>query len=1033
MNLSEIFIRRPIATSLLMAAIALFGVVAYRTLPVSDLPSVDFPTLNVQAGLPGADPATMASSVATVLERQFTTIAGLDSMTSSSSTGNTQITLQFSLDRDIDSAAVDVQTAIAEVTPLLPPGMPAPPSFRKNNPADQPIMQLTLTSPTLPMSQLDEYAETLIMPRVAMVNGVSQVQVQGQQKYAVRVQVDPDKLVSKRIGLNEVDAAIAAWNPNLPTGTLFGPTQTYTVTTNAELHSAAEFANVVVAWRDGAPIRLGEVADVIDSVQDTRQAAWMYNSAGQQRSIQLQVMRQPGANTIAVTDAIRAVLPTLQEQIPLSANVRVRFDRSRNIRASFTDIQVTMLITLALVIGVIFAFLRSPSATIIPSMALPFALLGTFAVMAVLGYSLDQLSLMALILSIGFVVDDAIVMLENIMRHIENGEEPYEAALKGSKEIGFTIISMTVSLAAVFIPVLFMGGILGRLFREFAVTITTAILVSGLVSITLTPMLCSRFLKAHTGGTPPAWSRGAEWIFQKTLAFYDWSLRGVLRARPLMLLVFFGVLGLTGYLFDKVPKGFIPDNDQDQLQVSMQAAQGTSFYKLVDYQKRLADVIRKDPNVEAFLANVNNGNYNQMQVTLKPRKERPLSAQQLVDKLRPQLNNYAGFKVSMNLPPAIRVGGRQSSSNYQFTLQGIDTDELFKYAQVMEDEVGKLPEVNDVFTDLQIKNPLMTVKIDRERAALYGLNAKQIENALYSAYGPELTTNIYTSVNQYQVLEEMKPKYQEWTEYLSKIYFKAGNGQLVPLDSLAKVTPDVGPQSIAHSGELPSVTVSFNLKTGVSLGTAVDKVTALAAQILPKTITGAFSGNAQMFEQSMQNLTLLLIVAIGVVYIVLGVLYESYIHPITILSGLPSAGVGALLTLIVFKNELNIYSFVGLVMLVGIVKKNAIMQIDFALEAERRHGKTPAEAIYEGCLIRFRPIMMTTMAAMLGAVPLALGYGAGGESRRPLGLVVVGGLLFSQLMTLYLTPVVYTYLAGVVGWFRTRKAPALEPLAEFGD
>jgi hydrophobic/amphiphilic exporter-1 (mainly G- bacteria), HAE1 family len=1033
-NLSEIFIRRPIATSLLMAAIALFGVVAYRTLPVSDLPSVDFPTLNVQANLPGADPATMASSVATVLERQFTTIAGLDSMTSSSGTGQTQITLQFSLDRDIDSAAVDVQTAIAEVTPLLPPGMPNPPSFKKNNPADQPIMQLTLTSPTLPMSQLDDYAETLIMPRMSMINGVSQVNVQGQQKRAVRVQVDPDKLVSKRIGLNELDAAIANWNPNLPTGTLFGPQQTYTVTTNAELKTAAEFASVVVSWRDNAPVRLGEVADVIESVQDTRQAAWMYSSDGQQRSIQLQVMRQPGANTIAVTDAIREVLPSLQAQIPPSANVRVRFDRSRNIRSSFTDIQVTMLITLVLVIGVIFAFLRSPSATIIPSMALPFALLGTFAVMAVLNYSMDQLSLMALILSIGFVVDDAIVMLENIMRHIENGEEPYEAALKGSKEIGFTIISMTVSLAAVFIPVLFMGGILGRLFREFAVTITTAILVSGVVSITLTPMLCSRFLKAHAPGTQPAWSRAAEWVFQKTLAVYDWSLRGVLRARPVMLAVFFAVLGLTGYLFEKVPKGFIPDNDQDQLQVSMQAAQGTSFYKLVEYQKRLADIIRKDPNVEAFLANVSNGNYNQMQVTLKPRKLRPLSAQQLVDKLRPQLSNFAGFKVSMNLPPALRIGGRQSNSSYQFTLQGIDTDDLFKYAQVMEDEIGKLPEVNDVFTDLQIKNPLMTVKIDRERAALYGLNAKQIENALYSAYGPEVTTNIYTSVNQYQVLEEMKPKYQEWTEYLSKIFFKAGNGQLVPLDSLAKVTPNVGPQSIAHSGELPSVTVSFNLKTGVSLGTAVDKVTELAGRVLPKTITGGFSGNAQMFEESMQNLTLLLIVAIGVVYIVLGVLYESYIHPITILSGLPSAGVGALLTLILFKNELNIYSFVGLVMLVGIVKKNAIMQIDFALEAERKHGKTPAEAIYEGCLIRFRPIMMTTMAAMLGAVPLALGYGAGGESRRPLGLVVVGGLLFSQLMTLYLTPVVYTYLANIVGWFRTRKTrAAFEPLAEFGD
>ncbi len=1034
MNLSEIFIRRPIATSLLMAAIALFGVVAYRTLPVSDLPSVDFPTLNVQANLPGADPTTMASSVATVLERQFTTIAGLDSMTSSSGTGQTQITLQFSLDRDIDSAAVDVQTAIAEVTPLLPPGMPTPPSFRKNNPADQPIMQLTITSPTLPMSQLDDYAENIIMPRVSIVNGVSQVNVQGSQKYAVRVQVDPDKLVAKRIGLNEVDAAIANWNPNLPTGTLFGPQQTYTITTNAELKNAAGFSNIVVSWRNGAPVRLGEIANVVDSVENTRQAAWMYNEAGQQRSIQLQVMRQPGANTIAVTDAIRQILPSLSQQIPPSANVRVRFDRSRNIRESFKDIQYTMLITLVLVIAVIFVFLRNTSATIIPSMALPFALLGTFAMMAVLSYSLDQLSLMALILSIGFVVDDAIVMLENIMRHIEHGETPMEAALKGSKEIGFTIISMTISLAAVFIPVLFMSGILGRLFREFAVTITTAILVSGVVSITLTPMLCSRFLKARPPGSEPAWSRAAEWVFQRTLKAYEWSLRGVLRARPVMLVVFFGVLGFTAYLYEKVPTGFIPDSDQDQLQVNMQAAQGTSFDQMVKYQRRLAEIIRKDPNVEAFLANVSNGNYNQMQITLKPRKQRPLTAQQLVDKLRPQLTNFAGFKVFMNLPPSIRIGGRQSNSSYQFTLQGVDTVELFKWAQVMEDEIAKLPEVNDVSTDLQMKNPLENVKIDRERAALYGLNAKQIENALYSAYGPEMATNIYTPASQYEVLEEMKPKYQEWTEYLSKIYFKAGNGQLVPLDSLAKVEPTVGPQSIAHSGELPSVTLSFNLKTGISLGTAVEKVLELGQRVLPQNITAGFSGNAQMFQTSMQNLTLLLIVAIGVVYIVLGVLYESYVHPITILSGLPSAGVGALLTLILFKNELNIYSFVGLIMLVGIVKKNAIMQIDFALEAERKHGKSPADAIYEGCLIRFRPIMMTTMAAMLGAVPLALGFGSGGESRRPLGLVVVGGLFFSQLMTLYLTPVVYTYLANVVGWFRTRKRGAtMEPLAGFGD
>ncbi|HEY4365341.1 MAG TPA: efflux RND transporter permease subunit [Bryobacteraceae bacterium] len=1033
MNFSEIFIRRPIATSLLMAAIALFGVVAYRTLPVSDLPTVDFPTINVQANLAGADPATMASSVATVLERQFTTIAGLDSMVSSSSTGNTQVTLQFSLDRDIDSAAVDVQTAIAEVVPLLP-AMPFPPSFKKQNPSDSPIMQLTLTSPTLPMSQLDDYAETLVMPKLSTIPGVSQVNVQGQQKYAVRVQVDPDKLVSKRIGLNEVDAAIAQANPNLPTGSLFGPMQTFTIMTNAELKNAAQFANVVVAYRGGAPIRLGEVADVVDSVQDTRSAAWMYNAAGQQRSVQLQILRQPGANTVAVNDAIRAALPDLEKEMPPSAHLTVRFDRAKTIREGFKDIQTTMLITLVLVVGVIFLFLRNASATIIPSMALPFAMLGTFAMMAVFNYSLDNLSLMALILSIGFVVDDAIVMLENIMRHIEHGEDPYTASLKGSKEIGFTILSMTISLAAVFIPVLFMAGILGRLFREFAVTITTAILISGVVSITLTPMLCSRFLRVKPASEAGWFSRALEFPFNKMLQFYTWSLARVLKWRPVMLVVFFAVLGSTVYLFEKVPTGFIPDVDQDQLQVNLRAAQGTSFTKMVQYQKMLADVLQKDPNIETFLANVGNGNYNQMQVTLKPRKQRALSAQQIVDELRPKVSRFAGFQVYLNLPQAIRIGGRSSSSNNQFTLQAIDNDELYKQSTILQEEIAKLPEVLDVSTDLQMKNPLMTVRIDRERAALYGLNAKQIENALYSAYGPELTTNIYTPASQYQVLEEMKPKYQEWTDYLSKIYFKAGNGQLVPLDSLAKVTPDVGPQSIAHSGQLPSVTLSFNTKTGVSLGQAVATVNALAARVLPQTVTAGFSGNAQMFESSMSNLTLLLIVAVGVVYIVLGVLYESYIHPITILSGLPSAGVGALLTLILFKNELNIYSFVGLIMLIGIVKKNAIMQIDFALEAERRHGKTPMEAIYEGCLIRFRPIMMTTMAAMLGAVPMALGYGAGGESRRPLGLAVVGGLVVSQLMTLYLTPVVYTYLAGLATRFTRRRHAAGEvPILGYGD
>jgi hydrophobic/amphiphilic exporter-1 (mainly G- bacteria), HAE1 family len=1025
MGISEVFIKRPIATSLLMAAIALFGVIAYRTLAVSDLPNVDFPTINVSANLPGADPNTMASSVATVLERQFTTIAGVDSMTSQSGTGSTQITLQFSLDRDIDGAASDVETAIAAATPLLPSGLPFPPSLKKTNPSDSPIMQLTLQSQTLSMSQLDDYAETVMAPRLSTIPGVAQVNVQGQQKYAVRVQVDPDKLVSKRIGLNEVSAAVAKWNPNLPTGALYGSDETYTVTTNAELKNADQFSGIIVAWQNGAPVRLGEVATVVDSVEDTRQAAWTYRGGSQERSIQLAVLRQPGANVIDVADAVKTVLPQLQSQIPPSAQINVRFDRSRNIREAFADIETTMLITLGLVIAVIFLFLRNAPATVIPSLALPFSLLGTVAVMAVLNYSLDNLSMMALILSVGFVVDDAIVMLENIVRHIEHGAEPLQAAIEGSREIGFTIISMTVSLAAVFIPVLFMGGVLGRLFREFAVTITVAILVSGLVSVSFTPMLCSRFLKVRVGEQESWFSRALDWPFQKMLHWYERSLKWVLARRPLMAAAFIAVLGLTASLFQKVPKGFIPDSDQDNIQVNMRAAQGTSFYKMVDYQKRIADVIRTDPNVDAFLANVNSSNASNMFVALKARRQRELGAQQVIDELRRKMANFVGFQVFMYMPPAIRIGGRQANSSYQYTMQSPDTDQLYRQADVMEAAIARLPDVTDVSTDLQIKNPIEKVEIDRERAALYGLNPLEIENALYSAYGPQIISTIYTAQAQYHVLEEIKPGDQEWVDQLSKIYFKSDNGPLVPLNTLANVGPDVGPQSVAHSGQLPSVTISFNVKTGVSLGTAVDEVSDLGKRILPANVTGSFSGNAQVFQASLQNLTLLLVVALGVVYIVLGVLYESYIHPLTILSGLPSAGVGALLTLIVFKGELNIYSFVGLIMLIGIVKKNAIMQIDFALEAERKSGKTPAEAIYEGCIIRFRPIMMTTMAAMFGAIPMALGFGAGGEARRPLGLTVVGGLLLSQVMTLYLTPVVYTYMALAQTWWSARRPSEL--------
>ena len=1018
-----------------MLAIALFGVVSYRALPVSDLPSVDYPTLNVSASLPGADPATMASAVATPLERQFTTIAGLDSMISSSATGSTNITLQFDLDREIDGAAVDVQTAIAEAMPLLPPGMPAPPSFRKFNPADMPVMMLALTSPSLAMWDLDTYAETVVAQRISMVSGVAQVNVWGSQKYAVRVQVDPDKLNAKQLGLNEVSAAISGWNVNVPTGTLYGPKTAYNIQANGQLMRAADYKPIVVAWRKGSPVRLEEIATVKDSVEDDKNSSWFNTPESSQRAINLMIMRQPGSNTIEVTDTIRKLLPYFKTQLPPSVNLMVRMDRSKNIRQAFQDVQYTMFITLALVILVIYLFLRNVSATLIPAMALPFSIMGTFAVMYLMDFSLDNLSMMALILSIGFVVDDAIVMLENIVRHMERGESALQAALRGSREIGFTIISMTLSLAAVFIPVLFMGGILGRLFKEFAVTICTAILISGLVSITLTPMLCSRFLRNVQEVKQSWFKRGLEGLFDTLFRGYKWSLRGVLNHRYIMVTVFFGVVGATIYLFNAVPKGFIPQTDNDSMNVTVEAAQGTSYYQMVQYVNRVTNILRRDPNVESFMSSVGGGmgssaNMSHMNVILKPRRERALAVNGVINQLRPKLSGFPGFRVFMTAPPSIRIGGRMSKSAYDFTVQGPDTTELYKQAINLEREIARLPKLADVTTDLQIKNPQVNVVINRDRAAVLGLNASQIENVLYSAFGPRWASTIYAPTNQFKVLMEIQPKYQAFSDYLSKIYFKASTGQLVPLDNFASLKENAGPQSISHSGQLPSVTISFSLRPGVSLGEAVDDVQQAAKRTLPGNMSTSFEGNAKAFQSSLKNLSLLLTVAILVVYIVLGVLYESYIHPLTILSGLPSAGVGALLTLIVFQVDLNIYSFVGLMMLIGIVKKNAIMQIDFALEVERREGKSPAEAIYEGCLIRFRPIMMTTSAALLGAIPISLGYGSGGEARRPLGLAVVGGLLFSQLITLYLTPVIYTYMASVLEWWRRRHRPAYQMIPE---
>jgi HAE1 family hydrophobic/amphiphilic exporter-1 len=1023
-----------VATTLLMLAIALFGVVAYRSLPVSDLPNVDFPTIMVSASLPGASPETMAAAVATPLEKQFSAIEGLDSMTSTSSLGTTSITLQFSLEKDLDAAAQDVQAAISRTTRSLPAGMPYPPSFRKVNPADSPILFLALTSKTLPLYELNEWADTKMAQRISMVSGVAQVQLFGSATYAVRIQVNPTALASRGIGIDEVANAVRNWNVNMPTGELYGPSRSYTIQTTGQLTHADAYRPMVLAYRNGAPVRLEDVAEVYDSIENDKAAAWYYTrDGGANRSITLAIQKQPGTNTIQVVDAIRELLPTFRAQLPPSVNLEVVYDRSQSIRESFHDIQFTLVLALGLVILVIFLFLRSLSATLIPSLALPFSIIGTFSVMYLLGYSLNNLSMMALILAVGFVVDDAIVMLENIARHQEHGETRMIASLRGSREIGFTIISMTLSLAAVFIPVLFLGGIVGRLFREFAVTISIAILISGVVSLTLTPMLCSRFLR------PPA-ARGRNKLYDLTEAFFNGmysvyakTLRYSLRFRPVSLAISILLIVVTGYMLYKIPKGFIPSEDTGSLSVTVEAAQGTPPQQMFRYVNQVAQLAIQDSNVDRLQVNVGAGggggggggggasNTGRVILRLKPRAERPLSADEVMMEMRRRLSVLPGVQVYIQNPPPIRIGGMMTRALYQYTLQGPDVEELYASAQQFEKELARLPALQDVQTDLLLKKPILNVSIDREKAASLRLTAEQIETALASAYSTRFISNIYTPSNLYQVIMEAQREYQDRPEALSMLYLRSGTGRLVPLDAVASVSESIGPQSINHLGQLPAVTISFNLAPGFSLGQALDQIEEVASRLLPDTISAGPQGTAQAFQNSFRNLWVLLILAILVVYIVLGILYESFIHPITIFSGLPSAGFGALLTLMLFKVELNIYSFVGLIMLVGIVKKNAIMQIDFALTAEREERKPPLEAIYQGCLIRFRPIMMTTMAAMLGALPIALGYGAGGEARQPLGLSVVGGLLFSQLVTLYLTPVYYTYLAQAQAWFRRRR------------
>ena len=1012
MNISSLFIERPVATTLVMTGILLAGIMGYRLLPTAALPTVDFPTIQVLVNYPGASPETMAASVATPLEKQFSTIAGLDSMISSSNLGTTRITLQFTLERNIDAAALDVQTAISAAMRRLPSDLPAPPSFRKVNPADLPVFYLSMSSSTMRLSDVNEYAENLVAQRFSTIDGVSQVQVYGSQKFAVRVQVDPEAVASRGIGIDEIATALEQGNSNQPVGSLTGKVREYTLQSSGGLLKAEEYKPLIVAWRGGAPVRLRELATVIDSVENDRRAAWLDG----QRAFTLAIERQPGANTVRLVDAIKKILPELRKQVPASIEFTVLYDRSESIRNSVEDVQFTMALTIGLVIMVIFVFLRNISATIIPSLAVPLSIVGAFAAMYLAGFSLNNLSLMALTLSVGFVVDDAVVMLENIVRHMEMGKKPMRAALEGSQEVGFTILSMTISLVAVFIPVLFMGGVVGRLFHEFAVTIAVAILFSGFVSLSLTPMMCSRFLRPPDHSKRQAGLYGAaERLFDAARRFYELTLRAAMRHKLACLLFSFGVLGATFIIFISTPKGFLPTEDTGQIIVRTEAQQGSSIVNMEAHQRQLVNIISKDPDVEHYMSVIGGGggqNFTHegvLMLRLTDRNKRP-HASQIAARLRGQFANVPGIRTYASLPPPIRIGGASTKSLYQFTMQSPELDVLYRDATALYQKMLGLRSVQNVATDLLLSNPEVRVNILRDKASALGVTAAQIERALSLSYGTREVSTILAPTNDFQVILELEPKFREQPRTLDLLHVRAPSGQLIPLSTLVNISTGVGPMVVNHLGQMPSVTISFDLRDGFALGEAVEQVRALASQTLSDSISTSFQGTAQAFQSSFQNIVLLLAMSVAVIYIVLGILYESFIHPVTILSGLPSAGVGAMATLHLFGRDMDMYGFVGIIMLIGIVKKNAIMMIDFALEAQRRHNASPADSIIEGALVRFRPIMMTTMAALMGTLPIAIGHGAGAEARQPLGLAVVGGLLLSQVLTLYFTPVYYYYL-----------------------
>jgi len=1011
MNLSEPFIKRPVMTTLVMIGLLIFGVIGYFLMPVDALPTVDFPSITVSASLPGASPETMASTVATPLERQFSTIAGIDSMNSISSLGLTSITIQFNLDRNIDSAAEDVQTAISAATPLLPP-MPTRPSFRKINPADMPIIWMTVSSPTLPLSTVDEYAETDIAQRISMITGVAQVQIYGSQKFAVRVQTDPSRLAQMGIGLDEIARAITRGNVKQPTGTLWGHHEVFNIQTNDQLVNAEAWKPLIISYNKNAPVRLKDVATVSDSVENDKIANWVKGD----RAISLAIIKQPNTNTIKIINDIKELMPVLKAQLPPNISLTILYDRSISIKNSINDVQLTLLITAILVVAVIFLFLRNVRATIIPSLALPMSIIGTFAIISILHFSVNVMTLMALTLCVGFVVDDAIVVLENIVRHVSNGESPAEAALNGSREISFTILSMTLSLIAVFIPVLFMGGIVGRLFKEFAVTIVVSVLISGFVALSLTPMLCSRFLTPHEYVEEQGIYALLEAAYQWQLSLYDFCLRLVIKHKRLTLASCFVIFALTIALFGLVRKGFLPGEDTGQIFAMTEGAQDVSFSEMSNHQKALARIVSEDENVDTFVSAVGPGgptttsNAGRMFMCLKPTSERKLALDGVIEEMQAKMAKVPGIRCYLQNPASFRMGGQNTKGIYQLTLQSTSFNELSKSCFDLLEKLRPNAKLIDLNTDLQVKNPQANVLIDREKAYSLGISAKQIDDTLSFAYGSSQISTIYTPKNQYKVVLEVAPAYYKSPELLSLLYLKANTGKLIPLNAIAQFKRSVAPLSVNHLGQLPSATISFNLKPNVSLGDVLPDIKKLADETLPPGVSSSFQGTAQAFQSSQQNSLVLLLIAIAVIYIVLGILYESFIHPITILAGLPSAGFGALLTLLIFNKELNIYGFLGLIMLLGIVKKNAIMMVDSAQDFSRIESLPPDLAIYRASLLRFRPIMMTTMAALMGSLPIALGLGAGGEARQSLGLAVVGGLIASQTLTLLITPVVYIYL-----------------------